>query len=123
MQYLGGTVGKRLVRWNLYRYTWLSYHQTRLTPNTTYYYAAFADVEGKCGFGEVKSFTTEEDGFVPFGAVDLGLSVMWATCNLGANSPEEYGDYYAWGETEEKSDYSWDTYKWCKGTLDTMTKY
>ena len=94
-----------------------------LTPNTTYYYAAFADVGGKCSLGEVKSFTTEEDGFVPSGAVDLGLSVMWATCNLGANSPEEFGGYYAWGETEEKSDYSWDTYKWCKGTLDTMIKY
>lgn len=31
--------------------------------------------------------------------VDLGLSVKWATCNLGANAPEEFGDYYAWGET------------------------
>ena len=35
--------------------------------------------------------------------VDLGLSVKWATCNVGAESPEEYGGYYAWGETEEKS--------------------
>jgi len=55
--------------------------------------------------------------------VDLGLSVKWATCNVGASQPEDYGDYYAWGETEEKSDYSWETYKWCKGTYDTMTKY
>ena len=46
------------------------------------------------------------------GAVDLGLSVKWAACNLGANSPEEYGDYYAWGETETKSDYSSSTYKY-----------
>ena len=38
--------------------------------------------------------------------VDLGLSVKWATCNVGANSPEEYGDYYAWGETSTKSSYS-----------------
>lgn len=38
--------------------------------------------------------------------VDLGLSVKWATCNLGASSPEEFGDYYAWGETSTKSDYS-----------------
>ena len=37
--------------------------------------------------------------------VDLGLSVMWATCNIGADSPEEYGNYYAWGETETKSSY------------------
>ena len=45
-------------------------------------------------------------------AVDLGLSVKWACCNVGAHSPEDYGGYYAWGETEEKSDYDWDTYKY-----------
>ena len=45
-------------------------------------------------------------------AVDLGLSVKWASCNVGASSPEEYGGYYAWGETEEKSDYGWDTYRY-----------
>lgn len=39
-------------------------------------------------------------------AVDLGLSVKWASCNVGAESPEDYGGYYAWGETEEKNDYS-----------------
>lgn len=57
--------------------------------------------------------------------VDLGLpsSTLWATCNVGANSPEEYGDYFAWGETEPKTDYSWSTYKYCKGSCDTMTKY
>lgn len=44
--------------------------------------------------------------------VDLGLSVMWATCNVGANSPEEYGDYYAWGEIETKAEYTRDNYKW-----------
>ncbi len=55
--------------------------------------------------------------------VDLGLSVKWATCNVGASKPEDYGDYYAWGETTTKSDYSYETYKWCKGTYDTMTKY
>ena len=55
--------------------------------------------------------------------IDLGLSVKWATCNVGASKPKDYGDYYAWGETTTKSDYSWKTYKWCKGTDDTMTKY
>ena len=57
--------------------------------------------------------------------VDLGLpsGTLWATCNVGANSPEEYGDYFAWGETEPKSDYSWSTYKYCQGTETTMTKY
>ena len=55
--------------------------------------------------------------------VDLGLSVKWATCNVGANNPEEYGNYYAWGETTPKTTYDWSTYKWCNGSDDTMTKY
>ena len=57
--------------------------------------------------------------------VDLGLpsGTLWATCNVGASSPEEYGDYFAWGETEPKNEYSWITYKYCKGSYDTMTKY
>ena len=44
---------------------------------------------------------------IPEGAVDLGLSVLWASCNVGAESPEEYGDYFAWGETTTKSSYSY----------------
>ena len=55
--------------------------------------------------------------------VDLGLSVKWATFNVGATSPEDYGDYFAWGETETKENYNWATYKWCDGTDRTMTKY
>ena len=58
-------------------------------------------------------------------AVDLGLpsGLMWASFNLGATRPEEYGDYYAWGETEPKDKYSWVTYKWCNGSEALMTKY
>ena len=56
-------------------------------------------------------------------AVNLGLSVKWATCNVGANSPEEFGDYFAWGETEPKETYSWESYKWCSGSEATLTKY
>ena len=55
--------------------------------------------------------------------VDLGLSVCWATMNVGASSPSDYGDYYAWGETTTKSDYSWSTYKYRKGDYDKLTKY
>ncbi len=55
--------------------------------------------------------------------VDLGLSVKWATCNVGANNPEDYGDYFAWGETTTKSTYYWSTYKWCNGNESTLTKY
>ncbi len=58
--------------------------------------------------------------------VDLGLpsGTKWATCNVGAAKPEEYGNFYAWGETEPKSNYSWATYKWCNGSsYNTLTKY
>lgn len=57
--------------------------------------------------------------------VDLGLpsGMLWATCNVGASKPEEYGDYYAWGETETKTRYVWSTYMWCEGTKTSMTKY
>ena len=57
--------------------------------------------------------------------VDLGLpsGTLWATCNIGANTPEEFGDYFAWGETTPKDDYDWDTYKWCNGSDETITKY
>ena len=55
--------------------------------------------------------------------VDLGLSVKWATCNVGANKPEDYGDYFAWGETLSKDYYDWDSYKWCNGSNETQTKY
>ena len=56
-------------------------------------------------------------------AVDLGLSVKWATCNVGATSPEEYGNYYAWGETTTKATYSWDTYTLTTDGGSTFTKY
>lgn len=55
--------------------------------------------------------------------VDLGLSVNWATFNVGAAKPEDRGDYYAWGEIETKSYYSWLTYKWCNGSSTSLTKY
>ena len=57
--------------------------------------------------------------------VDLGLpsGIKWATCNVGANSPEDYGDYFAWGETEPKDYYDFSSYKYCNGSYDTMTKY
>lgn len=47
--------------------------------------------------------------------VDLGLSVKWATCNLGANAPEEFGDYYAWGETRPKETFTDENYKYETG--------
>ena len=76
--------------------------------------------------------------------VDLALpsGTLWATCNVGASKPEEYGYYFAWGETvpfgqedtsntrnyayagnDTKTYYDWGTYKWCEGSSTTMTKY
>ena len=60
---------------------------------------------------------------------DLGLpsGTLWANRNVGASSPEDYGDYFAWGETQGyksgKRDFSWKTYKWCNGDYDKLTKY
>ncbi len=55
--------------------------------------------------------------------VDLGLSVKWASCNLGAETPEAYGNYYAWGETSTKEYYNWDKYKYCTPLTMAMSKY
>lgn len=58
--------------------------------------------------------------------VDLGLpsGTLWATMNIGANSPEEYGDYFAWGETAPKDVYKWDNYQWSNGTrFNKLIKY
>ena len=105
---------------------------TNLQPNTTYYVRAYATNSMGTAYGEEVSFTTEEEETVVsdptgaengYGYVDLGLSVKWATCNVGASSPEEYGDYFAWGETEPKSIYDWSTYKYCNGSNLTLTKY
>jgi len=57
--------------------------------------------------------------------VDLGLpsGLLWATCNIGAQTPEAYGNYFAWGEIQPKTNYKWSTYKYCNGSYNTITKY
>lgn len=56
--------------------------------------------------------------------VDLGLSVLWANCNIGAQNPWDYGDYFAWGETSVKALYSWHNYIFCnEGKYSKLTKY
>lgn len=57
--------------------------------------------------------------------VDLGLpsGTLWATCNIGARNPEEYGQYFAWGETETKDEYNWETYKWGDADKFLVNKY
>ena len=53
--------------------------------------------------------------------IDLGLpsGTKWACCNVGTSTPEGYGGYYAWGETEEKEVYDWESYIYCDGTEET----
>ena len=58
-------------------------------------------------------YTDIENGH---GCVDLGLSVKWATCNIGADSPEKTGGKYAWGEVDTKSDYTWQNYRFNNGS-------
>ena len=55
--------------------------------------------------------------------IDLGLSVKWATCNVGAQNPWDIGDYFAWGETKSKAIYTWSTYALCNGTKESLTAY
>ena len=102
-----------------------------LEPNTLYYVRAYATNARGTAYGSEHDFTTTEatGGRTPSGYingrgyVDLGLSVKWASCNVGATLPEEYGGYFSWGETEEKDFYGWSAYKLCNGTINTLTKY
>jgi len=67
----------------------------------------------KLATGKLDSLTiTTCDAANVHEAVDLGLSAMWATCNVGASKPEEWGDLYAWGETSTKDNYSESTYEY-----------
>lgn len=65
------------------------------------------------------TFSTNENKELPEYAVDLGLpsGTLWADRNVGADSPEDYGDYFAWGETTPKNIYSWVTYKFYDGSV------
>lgn len=98
-----------------------------LKYNTTYYYVACTNVHYRDFYGEVKSFHTTAEP--PAGAVDMGLSIYWAATNIGADNPEDYGGYFAWGEKETKDIYDWATYKMCNKVpatdddLATFTKY
>lgn len=102
-----------------------------------------AEIVAKCGFLQASCRLTVYPP-APDGAVNLGLSVYWASCNLGAARPEEYGDYYAWGEVEPyytcldpltwkeetsgydgypEASYRWASYKWAHGAGEKLTKY
>lgn len=78
-----------------------------LSPNTTYFYRTYLTTNYGTIYGEQKNFKTL--GCINgHEYVDLGLpsGLKWATCNVGAITPEDYGDYFAWGETSPKADYT-----------------
>ena len=111
-------------------------------PATAQYYMNIRQTDGtqlRYAVSSVDSVWFEKDVYE---YVDLGLSVKWATFNIGATAPEEYGDYFAWGETEpyyeagyaqespqahwkdgKSVGYYWPSYKYCNGSYNTMTKY
>ena len=98
---------------------------TGLSAGTTYYVRAYAKIGGTYRYGNMLTFTTPDDGSNGHAYVDLGLpsGLLWATCNVGADNPEDYGDYFAWGETQPKDYYNWSAYQHCNGSNSTMTKY
>lgn len=96
--------------------------------NTQYYYHVFFRLGGMVADGNTKTFkfifVPKENGVENgYQFIEMGLRVRWATVNVGAVNPEDYGDHFAWGETESKSDYSWSNYKWCDGSYSKLTKY
>ena len=91
-----------------------------LVSGTLYYYRTYVKLLDEIYYDQ-NVYTVTTRGAKPQGKiigdhkfVDLGLpsGLLWAECNVGASTPYADGDYYAWGEIQTKSDYSWDTYKW-----------
>lgn len=78
-----------------------------------------------CGDGNKKYNTEKKGGDFSVKWVDLGLpsGLLWADRNVGAANPEDYGCYYAWGETTPKSVYDWNTYRFAYGGVSQKTKY
>ena len=107
-----------------------SFELRDLEMDTEYYYRTFTMVGNSTTYGgEIQSFKTNP--YVPvYTGVDLGLpsGTIWATMNVGATEPWEYGDHFAWGEVEGqqmsgKKMYYWSTYKYCNGSKSNITKY
>lgn len=105
---------------------------TNLRPSTIYYYRSYVILPGQNRYlGNTQHFTTQSLTF-PNGlvAVDLGLDsgTCWANMNVGAKKPEDYGLYFAWGETigytsSDSHSFDFAHYKWCNGTSKSLTKY
>ena len=86
--------------------------------------AGNATITASCG-GKSATCTVTVTAKTIVETVDLGLpsGIKWRGWNVGASKPEEYGDYFAWGETSTKADYSWTTYKWGKSSSGPFDRY
>lgn len=124
-----------------------SYSKTAAGKNMiatyAYNYSLTLETIGTGGSTGGGGWDDSSDSYNGHAYVDLGLpsGLKWATMNVGATTPEGYGDYFAWGETEPyytaghaydtpcsnwktgKTGYNWASYKWCKGSILTLTKY
>lgn len=101
---------------------------TNLISGMRYYVRAYATNNMGTSYGKEKEFTTNGNGGGTHEYIDLGLpsGTLWATCNVGANSPEENGGFFAWGETIPKMDIddcNWSDYQHCNGSYNTLTRY
>ena len=99
-----------------------------LSNDMTFYATSDVDGDGFVTSADVTEVYNILLGIIPSDTheyVDLGLpsGTLWATMNIGANTPEEFGDHFAWGETTPKEVYNWNTYQWCNGRWNKMTKY
>lgn len=103
-------------------YTFIGWYKksssTPVSPQPSYSFKASENLDMIAKFDK-KQFV---DGY-EYIDLELPSGTLWAACNVGALNPEECGGYYAWGETEEKGEYTWSTYKWCNGSNNTITKY
>ena len=99
-----------------------TYHLQDLLIGQTYYYKAYVQFDGFVyKFGEVKSFETLNYQYIAGDAIDLGLSVLWSSTNLGATAPEDVGAYFSWGESTPKSCYIESNYHPYPYTRDAST--
>ena len=97
----------------------------RIMKKTIKTIAALMLVIGLVCTAGCKKYNTGNGTYKGHDYIDLGLpsGTMWATCNVGAESPDQYGDYFAWGETTPKDNYNWSTYKYSNGDYNQLTKY
>ena len=94
-----------------------------LTPDTEYSFRAVARIGDNTFYGESISFRTLAFQLEDADCIDMGVSVLWATCNLGAQTATEFGNRYGWGEITPREQHSWEDYKWCLGDPGTLFKY